>query len=460
MKTCNIFLTVLSLSIWLAGCSEADDGKVILKELVVNPASLELAANDSKTIAASPVPPNSSDLVFSWTTNKEGVVTLSSADGPTVWVSGVAKGEVIVTVTCNGMSIDIPVTVFPAALRNFSLNETKVTLYINNPETKKIDLVATPDPLDAPDAAFEWSAEPAGFVSFSNSTGATTTVTAEKLGETVISARSGEITKKVTVNIVREASLSYLRESIAAQWKFDDASDLGKATRGENLQITGVVKAVQAATPWGANGAVEGTKDRADLRAHHGLTGESLDNFTILWDAQYPSIELGTGNNAYYAAYWNGVYVNDASMSMVYRTIGNDNIYDPLMGTTSAANTARWLCAGAGTYYALEGPYVYPSPSSWMRIVMTVSKIDNSNVRMDMWKNGVKVMDNLVKGKEQLVFTEGGWIYLLTDGGNLTEDFYSGDGDDNPHPLANVALWGFAMSNAEVRLLGTMETEL
>jgi hypothetical protein len=457
MKTCKNSLIILVLIIWIAGCRE-DDGKVVLTGLVVNPTSLELAANDAKTIAASPVPPNSSDLTFSWTTSKEGVVTLSSTDGPTAWVSGVEKGEVTVTVTCNGMSIDIPVTVFPAALRNFSLNETKISLYINNSEAKQVRLVATPDPLDAPDAAFEWSAEPEGIVSFSNTVGATTTVVAEKTGDAIITVRSGEISKKVTVNISREANLNFLLDNVAAQWKFDDVVDLGKATKGEDLEITGQIKIVRG--PMGDDVAIEGTKGRADLRAHHGLTGESLDNFTVMWDAQYPAGALILGESAYYAGYWNGVY-SDASMSMVYR-IGSadDYIYDPLMGTTARVNTANWLCAGAGTYYGLEGPYEYPNISSWMRIVMTVSKVDNSSLRVDMWKNGRKVMDNLLKSRDQLAFAEGGWIYLLTDGGNLSEDFYSGDGDDNPHPLANFVIWGFAMTNAEVRLLGEIGTVL
>jgi hypothetical protein len=459
MKTCKVFLTVLSLSIWLAGCSSEDDGNVVLTGLVVNPTSLELAANDSKTIAVSPVPPNASDLAYSWTMNKEGVITLSGTDGPTAWVSGVAKGDVIVTATCNGVSIDIPVTVFQATLKSIAVNETKVSLVINNQETKKFQLTATPYPLDPADLDFKWSAEPEGFVSFSDTVGATTTVTAERMGETIITIRSGEISKKITVSIVREANLNYLRESVVSHWTFDDAGNLGKAAKGEDLQIVGVVKAVQGATPWGANGAVEGTKGRADLRARHGLKGESLNNFTLLWDAQYPSIVAGTGANAFYSAYWNGSY-SDASFLMVYRTVGNDNIYDYLMSSTTSANTARWICGGVGSFYGLEGPYSYPNSSSWMRIVLTVSRVDDNNVRLDMWKDGRKVMDNLVRSREQLAFADGGWIYLLTDGGSLTEDFYSGDGDDNTHPLANFAIWDFAMSNAEVRLLGSMEVAL
>ena len=206
MKLCKFLLIILSLSIWLAGCKE-DDGKVVLQGLVVNPTSLEVAANDSKTIAASPLPPNSSDLTFSWSASKEGVVNLSSTDGPTVWVSGVATGEVTVTVTCNGESIDIPVTVFPATLRTFSLNEAKISLYSNSSTQNRFELVATPNPADAPDAAFKWSVTPEGIISFSDTVGPTTTVTAEKVGDAVIIVRSGTIEKAVTVNVSREARL-------------------------------------------------------------------------------------------------------------------------------------------------------------------------------------------------------------------------------------------------------------
>jgi uncharacterized protein YjdB len=459
MKTCRIFLIILSLSIWLAGCKE-DEGKVSLTGLVVNPMSLELAANDSKTIAASPVPPNSSDLVFSWTTSKEGVVNLSSADGPTVWVSGITKGEVIVTVTCNGESVDIPVTVVPAALKAISVNETKISLYTNNAELKQIALTAVPDPEDALGVAFEWSAEPEGIVSFSNNAGATTTVIAEKTGDAIITVRSGEISKKVTVNVSREARLDYLVESVAAQWKFDDVTNLGKATKGEDLEILYPVTAVNG--PVTGDVAVEGTVGRADLRAHHGLTGESLENFTIMWDAQYPAGEPGTGSSAYYAGYWNGTYTGNASMFMVYRMAdGTDYIYNPLLGTTTGVSRINYLSVGVGSYNVLyEEKYYYPDSSPWMRIVMTISRVDDNSVRMDIWKNGVKVMDNALKSRSQFQFTEGGWIYLLSDGGNMNESFEVGDGDDRPHPLANVAIWGFAMNEREVRLLGTIGTGL
>jgi uncharacterized protein YjdB len=458
MKTCRFFLIILSLSVWLAGCKEEDDGKVVLQGLAVNPTSMSLAANDSKTIAASPLPPNSSDLVFNWKMSKEGVVSLLTTDGPTVWVSGVAQGEVIVTVTCNGESIDVPVTVFPANLRRISINESKLNMYTNNDEFKYIELVATPDPLDAPDVEFEWLVEPEGVVSLSDSTGASVVVTAEKIGAAIITVQSGTISKKVSVTVTREARLDYLSESVVGQWKFDDVNDYGKATKGNNLEITGQIRSVMG--PSGGNYAIEGTRYLADLRAKHGLTGDSLDNFTILWDARYPSGELNTGNY-YYAGYWNGTYTNDASLFMVYRTADNYNAssYDYLMGTTSTVNAQSSLCVGAGTYYLLEGPYPYPDYSPWMRIVMTITRINENNVRMDVWKDGVKIMDNLMKGSSQYKLTEDDWIYFLTDGGNLNQDFTVGDGDDRPHPLAQVAIWGFAMNNAEVRMLGTVETE-
>jgi hypothetical protein len=458
MKTSKILLMILGL-IWLAGCNEDDGGKVVLTGVVVNPISLQMAANDVMTIAASPIPPNASDLTFSWTTSREGAVNLYPADEPTVWVSGVASGQVTVTVTCNGISVDIPVTIVPAALRAISVSELALELLSNNAAQKQVALTATPDPVDALNVAFEWSAEPEGIVSFSNLTGANTTVIAEKPGEAIITVRSGEISRKVTVSVSREARMDYLLETVAAQWKFDDPGDLGKATVGEDLEITGTVTAVPG--PSEAYGAVQGTVGLADLRAHHGLTGESLENFTIMWDARYPAGDPSTGSSAYYAGYWNGTYTSDASMFMVYRMSGgNDNIYDPLMGTTTGVDRTNKLSVGAGTYNILEGPYTYPGNSSWMRIVMTISKVDNSNVRMDVWKNGVKVMDNLMKGIDQFRFTEDGWIYLLSDGGNLNPDFTVGDGDDRPHPLSNVAIWGYALNDREVRLLGTIGTGL
>jgi uncharacterized protein YjdB len=455
-------LMLLSLGIWLAGCQEKDDGKVVLDGVVVNPTTLELAANDAMTIAASPMPPNASDLTFSWTTSQEGVVTLYPTDGPTTWVSGVATGQVTVTVTCNGIPVDIPVTVFPSALRTFSVNETKISLYSNNSDLNHFELVATPNPVDAFDAAFEWSVQPEGIVSFSDTVGPTTTVTAEKLGDAVITVLSGAISKKITVNVSREPRLDYLIENVAAQWKFDDINDLGKATKGEDLErlVPGSIRVVQG--PAGGNVAIEGTLGIADLRAHHGLTGESLDNFTILWDAQYPAGEQGTGaTSAYYAGYWNGTHADDASMFMVYRiSDGSDYIYDPLMGTTTGISRLNRLSAGISSYYILSEKYYYPDISPWMRIVMTISKVDDNNVRMDMWRDGVKVMDNAMRNRNQLRFTEGGWIYLLTDGGNMNQDFQSGNGEDRPHPLANVAIWGFAMTDREVRLLETVGTGL
>jgi uncharacterized protein YjdB len=467
MKTRKYFLIILSLSIWLAGCKE-DDGKVVLQGLVVNPTSLEVAANDSKTIAASPLPPNSSDLVFHWTTSKEGVVSLLTTDGPTVWVSGVTQGEVTVTVTCNGESVDIPVTVLPATLKSISVNETAISMLVNNDERKHFELVATTDPVDAINVEYLWSAEPEGIVSFSDTASASTIVTAEKEGEAVITVQSNEVSKKttfsqkITVTVNREARLDYLRETVAALWKFDDYNDLGKATKGNDLQVNVPGSIRQVPGPGGTNMAIEGTMGIADLRARHGLRGESLDNFTILWDAQYPAGAPGIGTSAYYAGYWNGTYTSDASMFMVYRLGGGtDYLYDPLLDTKTGVDRTHYLSVGTGSYNILsEESYDYPNSSPWMRVVMTISRIDDNNVRMDIWRNGVKVMSNETKNSSQLRFTEGGWIYLLTDGGNLREDFTVGNNDDRPHPLAQAAIWGFAMTNAEVRLLGTIETDL
>jgi uncharacterized protein YjdB len=457
MKTSKFLLIILSLSIWLAGC-KADDDKVVLTGVVVNPTALEIAANDATTVAASPMPPNASDLVFSWTASQEGIVTLYPTDGPTTWVSGVAKGQVIVTVTCNGIPVEIPVTVVPAALRGVLVNETKVDLYSNSSTQNRFELVATSDPYDALNVTYEWSVEPEGIVSLSTVAGSTTTVTAEKIGDAIVTVRSGDFSKKVTVNVSREARLDYLVESVAAQWKFDDYNDFGKAAKGEDLEIINAVRL--APGPGGDDRAVEGTVGLADLRAHHGLTGESLENFTILWDAQYPASDQTS--DAYYAGYWNGVYTGDASISVVYRTTGgNDYIHDPLMGTTEQVSRLNKLSVGSsGTYNVIEEPYYHPNYSPWMRIVLAVTKVDANNVRMDIWKNGVKVTDNAIRSAEQLKFTEGGWIYLLTDGGNITEDFHVGDDGDRPHPLANVAIWGFPVTNAEARLLGTVGTGL
>jgi hypothetical protein len=418
-----------------------------------------MAANDVMTIAASPVPPNASDLTFSWTASREGAVNLYPADEPTVWVSGVASGQLTVTVTCNGISVDIPVTIVPAALRAISVNELALELVSNSATQKQFVMTATPDPVDALNVEFEWSVEPEGIVSFSNLTGANTTVIAEKPGEAVITVRSGEISRKATVSVSREARLDYLVETVAAQWKFDDPNDLGKATTGEDLEIIGTVTAVPDHSE--AYGAVQGTAGLADLRAHHGLTGESLENFTIMWDARYPSADASVGTSAYYATYWNGTYTGDASLLVAYRVgDGDENRYDPLMGTYSSIRRINHLSVGAGNYNILDGPFTYPANSAWMRIVATVSKVDDSNVRLDVWKNGVKVMDNLVRGTNQLGFTEGGWIYLLTDGGNLNPDFTVGDNGDMPHPLSNVVIWGYALNDREARLLGTVGTGL
>jgi hypothetical protein len=462
MKTCKILLMILSLSLWLAGCKEADDGKVGLSGLVVNPTSIEMAANDSKTIGASPVPPNSSDLVFSWTTNKEGVVSLSATDSPTVWVSGVAQGEVTVTVTCNGESVNIPVKVYPI-LDSILLDKEELNLIGNNDSKNQAELVAIADPADAFEVIFKWTAEPAGIVSLSPSdpSGSKVTVKAENFGSALITAQCGDIlSKPISVNVSREVRLDYLVTSVAAQWKFDNPNDLGKAAKGENLQllVPGSVKAVPG--PTASDGAVEGTRSVADLRAHHGLTGESLDNFTIMWDARFPAGEPNTGSSAYYAGYWNGTYGSDASMFMVYRMgSGSTSIYDPETGTNTSAERQYMLDVGVSGYNVLEGPYYYPDSSSWMRVVMTISKVDESTVRMDVWKNGVKVMDNANKSRSQFGFTKDGWIYLLTDAA-LNEDFTTSGDEDRPHPLANFAIWGYAMTEIEVQLLGSIGTGL
>lgn|GEM_PF-1539458 len=112
MKIVKVASIVLAFLLILAcGCnknlSETKDS--IVKRIHVSKTELTLRPGESETVKASVVPSVAVQPTMAWSTSDESVATVSAGK-----ISAVAVGEAVITVSCQGKSSDIKVTVVPS----------------------------------------------------------------------------------------------------------------------------------------------------------------------------------------------------------------------------------------------------------------------------------------------------------------------------------------------------------
>ena len=173
------------LTVGLAACG---DGTVAVESVTLDQNTLSLEVGKTETLTATVAPDDATDKTVTWTTDNAEVATVANGT-----VTAVAVGETVITATAGDKTATCSVTVTPAvvAADGITLNVSALSLEVGKTET----LTATVAPDNATDKTVTWTTDNAEVATVANGT-----VTAVAVGETVITAKTGD--KSATCSIV------------------------------------------------------------------------------------------------------------------------------------------------------------------------------------------------------------------------------------------------------------------
>jgi hypothetical protein len=291
-----------------------------------------------------------------------------------------------------------------------------------------------------------------------SSNAATATVTAAANGLTAEVTITGEGTAIITADVdgvtaTYTISTESVFETAVGYWTFDDAADLGKATRGDiGLEISDVVTAVDG--PVTGNGAVRGTFEERDLEGdntvnitwNHQMAGQVEDkirNFTMLLDVktiyQDPA---GILRQVWAPVYWNGT---DAQAGLFLLWVD----YGTSFGL--AANLT-----GGYDYLIPDGTYTSATISGnepWIRFVFSVEPDveDPEKVIVKYYLNGQEAPTPSASwsawGINEII--QGSPVHFMTK--RKPDKQFKGQYD-----LSTLAVWDHVLTPEEISSLGSV----
>jgi len=194
---------------------------------------------------------------------------------------------------------------------------------------------------------------------------------------------------------------------LKGQWQFEDASDIGKAAYGENLELVGSGFA-QVNGPGG--GKAVHIPLGSYFKAAHGIVPDegNVKEYTLLFDIQYPEVGV------YYTFFQTNLDNTDDADIFIRR--------DGSIGVGALGNTA---------------PYTLPT-NEWHRVVMSV----NFGTWFRIYVDGdLKLDGNPEDGR-----------FTLDPNGIVL--FGDNDGEDAAFDIAEVAIWEGAMGDVRIQSLG------
>ncbi|MDR3268584.1 MAG: Ig-like domain-containing protein [Tannerella sp.] len=331
----------------------------------------------------------------------------SNSKQATIAITGV--GTTTVTATAN------------AIVKTITVEGTIKALVITAPEGATyqvgdvIQLTATPDP--ASQVSVVWSSNNEAVATVDQ----TGKVTIKAKGSAEISATSGTVVGKFPIISIDLLDLA------AGYWEFDEAGNLGKATKGFDLTLRGG-EIVSVAGPSASNLAISAPLHQY-LECDHGLPtngGEpttQVNEYTLLYDVSVPYVRN------YYSLFWDGSY-SDGGIFLRQR----EGSYQ----------------AGVGAYPVLtnvELPANEGDMSRWFRLIV----VKESNKNLYFYVDGVRIESEASWGagnEGRVSLPVGAPIYFFADAGGDSSD------DDYPFPCAAIALWDRALTAGEIQTLG------
>ncbi len=199
-----------------------------------------------------------------------------------------------------------------------------------------------------------------------------------------------------------------------ALWQFDNADQLGQATLGEDLVLTGTADAVAgiADGDGAARIGVGSYFTAANTVGPNGGDGsaEYTNQWTLLYDIKFPLSE---------------------SYSSLFQTQpANSNDGDLFTRSSGALGVGATGYAAAGTLQA----------DTWYRLIV---RADNGNL-FQLWLDGQKVLEGTSQGVDGRFGLED--TFLL---------FADNDGEEEPVDVSLIAFWGETLTENQISELGT-----
>jgi hypothetical protein len=347
--------------------------------------------------------------------------TLESQNTSIVSINGyIAKidgvGTTTITVTSGSFSKTIPVEgIINGIVVTDSIDATVGTFQYNGTPIS-FTLTATITPANSGKTP-EWSSNVETAIVTANSDGLTATVTIIDEGSATITADVGGITGAYTI------STRSMFESAKGYWTFDDETNLGKASVGDDLSYEeGSIVVTDG--PSATKKAVTITTDYLGFKWDpHGITGDGLTNFSILIDAWVP-IEP---DRMYYTIYWNNSYAG----SLYFRPRDG-----AITINRSGGTDGTWAEGMAGN-------------EPWSRVVVTYSPLepdgDDLRCHITVYVNGQQVFEGDHNGAVRTNILEGQPLWFLVGETRA---------DNNPYPVSTIAVWDHVLTPEQVASLG------
>ena len=196
-------------------------------------------------------------------------------------------------------------------------------------------------------------------------------------------------------------------------WTFSDANNLGLATFGTDLSLTGAANSVSGIV--GGDGAAQ-IGDNSYYTVTHGIGpnggGSFVNQYTMLMDIQYPAASSGQ---------W---------LSLYQTNTGNANDGDLFIRNSDQAIGL----AALGGYSANT-----TESDTWYRVVLTV----NNGVDRSVYVNGTQWLDGNAGSVDDRHSLDP--FFLL---------FADENGDEDPVQISNLAIWDESLDRATVAGLG------
>lgn len=203
-------------------CDYTMSVKIPVASVELSQTEITLEVDGTATLTATVSPDNATNKTVIWESDKTNIATVDN----TGKVTAIAQGTAKITATADGKSADCSVTVTakPVPVTGITLDQTEITLEIDETET----LTATLTPDNATDKTVTWTVAPSGVVSVENGV-----ITALKDGTATITAtangKSANCTVTVNAPLTNAQVLKFLNDNVlmeaAKHWLYNQAID-------------------------------------------------------------------------------------------------------------------------------------------------------------------------------------------------------------------------------------------
>ena len=201
---------ILALSLAAFAACDAGETDQFTVESVSLQETAKIEVGKSVTLTYTVAPEDCADTV-TWRSSDTSVATVSNGGDNVGQVTGVAAGEATITLqvgnlmdTCTVIVTDNGGGTEPEPTVTIQLSQTSATLQVE----ETVQLTATVSGADASDVA--WSVtEGDSYVSLSETTGATVTVTADAAGSAVVTAAVGGVSASCVIRVEEASAPTY-----------------------------------------------------------------------------------------------------------------------------------------------------------------------------------------------------------------------------------------------------------